>query len=372
VQALREISSSNVLVRALYRNRLLASIVSVHFLAALAAHSHLGEPFTWQLTGALLVLLRLLIPVFIMAFVLWRFAVMAIRVRPSRPIHWFVDDLRRTLLDADRLVGGAVAMFLFLVLIQCFSQLKNLVPLEGASWDPVFAAIDRAIHGGHDPYALLMPILGHPLVITFINGCYNFWIVLVYFITLTACFSKRNEERDTYLVAFALTWIVGGNVLAIALASGGPVYFALLGHGDSFAPLLAALAESNQSSPVWALQLQAMVWEGHIGVRPELGISAMPSMHVAGSVILALYGLRRSRVVGTLLSLFAAVIFLGSILLGWHYAVDGYVGALVALGSWALAASLVRSVAAKDPTVAEGKIPLWVGRRPGLDLPPGE
>jgi hypothetical protein len=38
--------------------------------------------------------------------------------------------------------------------------------------------------------------------------------------------------------------------------------------------------------------------------------------------------------VGMLLTLFAAVIFVGSIHLGWHYAVDGYVSALAVAGIW--------------------------------------
>ena len=34
------------------------------------------------------------------------------------------------------------------------------------------------------------------------------------------------------------------------------------------------------------------------------------------------------------LLLIAGVIMIGSVLLGWHYAVDGYLGALIAWGAW--------------------------------------
>ena len=39
---------------------------------------------------------------------------------------------------------------------------------------------------------------------------------------------------------------------------------------------------------------------------------------------------------------FAALIFVGSIHLGWHYAIDGYAGAAVALFGWWAAGRLVR------------------------------
>ena len=44
---------------------------------------------------------------------------------------------------------------------------------------------------------------------------------------------------------------------------------------------------------------------------------------------------------GYLLSAFAFLIFVGSIHLGWHYAIDGYAGAAVALFGWWAAGRLV-------------------------------
>jgi membrane-associated phospholipid phosphatase len=48
---------------------------------------------------------------------------------------------------------------------------------------------------------------------------------------------------------------------------------------------------------------------------------------------------------------FAIAIFVGSIVLGWHYAVDGYMGGLVAWFSWWLAGKLhFKSFAKAEPT----------------------
>jgi hypothetical protein len=39
-------------------------------------------------------------------------------------------------------------------------------------------------------------------------------------------------------------------------------------------------------------------------------------------------------VAGRALAAFAVVIFLGSVMLGWHYAIDGYVGAAGVAAIW--------------------------------------
>jgi PAP2 superfamily len=59
----------------------------------------------------------------------------------------------------------------------------------------------------------------------------------------------------------------------------------------------------------------------------------MPSMHLATSFSFVLLGFSVNRRLGTVSSVFAALIFVGSIHLGWHYAIDGYVAIL---GTWAI------------------------------------
>ncbi|MCZ6764391.1 MAG: PAP2 family protein, partial [Alphaproteobacteria bacterium] len=42
--------------------------------------------------------------------------------------------------------------------------------------------------------------------------------------------------------------------------------------------------------------------------------------------------------------IYAAAIMIGSVHLAWHYAIDGYLGALMAWGIWWLSGHLVRDV----------------------------
>jgi membrane-associated phospholipid phosphatase len=63
-------------------------------------------------------------------------------------------------------------------------------------------------------------------------------------------------------------------------------------------------------------------------------------MHVAVATLYALYWSGRSRAAGAAFWLFALVIYVGSIVLGWHYAVDGIGGFILALLLWKLAGAL--------------------------------
>jgi hypothetical protein len=69
---------------------------------------------------------------------------------------------------------------------------------------------------------------------------------------------------------------------------------------------------------------------------PFVGISAMPSVHVAVAVLFAVLGWRTAAWLGWLFTGYACVVLIGSVHLGWHYAVDGYVSAVVAPLIWAL------------------------------------
>ena len=72
------------------------------------------------------------------------------------------------------------------------------------------------------------------------------------------------------------------------------------------------------------------------------GISAMPSMHVGTSVLFAILGFSAGKKwLGYLMSVFAFLIFIGSIHLGWHYAIDGYAGAAIAVACWWISGKIV-------------------------------
>ena len=58
--------------------------------------------------------------------------------------------------------------------------------------------------------------------------------------------------------------------------------------------------------------------------------------------LFALLGWRLHRAAGIGLTIFAALILVGSVHLAWHYAVDSYAGVLIGLLSWWIAGHLAR------------------------------
>ena len=66
----------------------------------------------------------------------------------------------------------------------------------------------------------------------------------------------------------------------------------------------------------------------------------MPSLHVGIAVLFALVAGSLSRPLGLILAVYALAIQIGSVVLAWHYAVDGYAGAALAVVSWTAAGAL--------------------------------
>jgi len=60
----------------------------------------------------------------------------------------------------------------------------------------------------------------------------------------------------------------------------------------------------------------------------------MPSMHVSVATLLALLYLNLNKFFGTIMIIYALLIQIGSVHLGWHYAVDGYISSTVTIILW--------------------------------------
>jgi hypothetical protein len=325
-----------LLQRVLRANAVLISFVLVHYILTVLISRYTGVSFGPGVLSSLGTLLGTLIPAYLMVLLLWRFGWMVLRVRPERPIAWMVADLKRIVLDPDRLVGGMLALTSIALFQKSFSYLKDMVPvLNPFAWDTTFIAWDRALHFGTDPYVLLMPLVRSATAMGVLNTAYHFWFFLMLFLIFVASFDRTNPRtRMTFLMAHVLTWSIGGNLIATLLSSVGPVYVERMGLGDTYVPLMTSL--NALSAQVWlpALEVQEALWQGYAFGGPMTGISAMPSMHVGSTMIFVCYAFTWRRWAGWLTLGFWGLIMIGSVTLGWHYAVDGYLGAAIALACW--------------------------------------
>ncbi len=330
--------------QSLRRNRLLIACVLVTVATAMGVSMVLGVPYEANTFSTLMLLFSSMIPALLVLLMLGRFVYLALVLRPARPSQQMLSDVRAIFLDWERMSTGAVSLMAFMVFMGTFAYLKFAIPFVNPfSWDVTFAEWDRVLHFGVDPYRIVLGLIGTPMVATGVNAAYHGWFFLINFSLIIACFSKENRATHyRYLIAFVLVWFGGGNVLATLLSSAGPVYYERLGFGTEFVALTETLKGYDAVGRIWALDVHEMLWEGYVAEGRARGISAMPSMHVASSVLMMLYAYSYGRWAGRIMAVFAGVIMVGSVMLAWHYAIDGYLGALIAVLGWMLAKWMVR------------------------------
>jgi hypothetical protein len=282
------------------------------------------------------------------AFALWYLYHARVRKVPNfQSVAW--QRIRSDFLHRERLILALPIFALWPITASAFSYLKSVMPLIQPFYlDPFLYEWDLTLHFGVDPWRLLQPFVGYTWITYTINLGYALWFfVFQAVLVLQACATGDRKLRMQYLLTQALAWALIGNLAATLMSSAGPCYYGLVVEGaDPYAPLMAYLRDvaANMSLDVFgqeirvpftALILQNLLWQsqmdGDFGIAK--GISAAPSMHIASSWIICRLAWTMGRTARICGSLFLLFIFVGSIHLGWHYALDGY---LAIVGAWAL------------------------------------
>jgi membrane-associated phospholipid phosphatase len=140
-------------------------------------------------------------------------------------------------------------------------------------------------------------------------------------------FSPPSNRKTGILLTYFLLWSLFGPAVHTLLPAAGPVFYARLGYGARFASMPTVAETSDLAKYLWRIYSSTTF-------GPGAGISAMPSLHIATSawMVIAVRVVDRRLVIP--MAAAAALIFALSISLGWHYAVDGLVGAAGAVGIW--------------------------------------
>ena len=266
------------------------------------------------------------------------------RDRPQS-IPAYLWDLAAKLRTGKRLRIALPVLVGVTLLSHTFSAVKSAIPLiADFTVDPALIRADVALHG-KDPWRLLQPVFGYPIVTFVLSWVYQFWFfVMVATTVLASLMIERPRLRAQYFIAYALCWILLGTVAATWLASVGPCFYEVYYGDDYFTPLMTYLRSVNGQFPLPTLAIQEglLEWASNRENGLGRGISAMPSLHIALCVLFSLFAWSLSRAWGIAATIFLALIFVGSIHLAYHYALDSYISIIVTPVIWWAAGGIAK------------------------------
>jgi hypothetical protein len=329
----------------------LAALTAIALTAAFAVGTALGVPTAEVLLGYAAIIWAFVPPMFTIALLIFfcRCAVM----RVDSPVAALRPFLRQRFGSPALATASLAPILLMPLFMGAFGTLKQIMPLvRPFSWDVSFAALDRALFLGAQPWQLTHALFGSPQATMVIDRLYTGWVPLLFVAVLCFSIFAPRYLRARFFLSFAASWLLIGVVGAFLFASAGPCYAHLIGAtAADYAPLMERLhAVHTSGHQLGAVNWQEVLWTAHTtrDYGFAMGVSAMPSMHNAITMlyVLALWGC--SPAVRSLTIAFAVTILIGSVHLGWHYAVDG-------LFAWAAAGAI---------WVAAGRYLRWAGYDP--------
>jgi hypothetical protein len=329
----------------------LYGFIALHFVLVGAAQAYTNTANNNAISTLLIGMLVVFIPAYALMIITAKCVQMLRAGEKTAPSKVIRTQFRNYLADRHAVVQSLTILVFFIIFFDSFTRLKAMIPaLNPFGWDIWMAQLDRALHGGIDPWVWLHPITQHGFVIKTLDLAYAGWAIVLYMAIFHAIFARTNtRNRYTFLISFVLVWAIGGNGLAVMFSSAGPVYFADLGLGGTFDALNAHLAQMNETTALGSAIAKELLWDGFEQGGSISGISAFPSMHVGSTALIALFAFGYSRRAGWIMVGFMTMIMIGSVSLAWHYAVDGYASMLLALASWRFAQWLTaRSALASD------------------------
>jgi hypothetical protein len=260
---------------------------------------------------------------------------------------------RAAAVATPRRLAGLLLLVALLVFHGLFTSAKTmLAEVAPFTHDRELARFDALLHAG-DPWRAwvwLTPLLPSLQVIYAVG-----WGLALVASMGFACLEAPDPLRRQFLWSFLLSWIVLGNVVAGLMMSGGPVFYEDLLGDPRFHQLTANLDRAGIGG--W-LDCRAMLWRAYIhhSAGVGTGISAFPSLHVSMATLFTLFWWRLDRRLGASAAVFALVTFVSSILLGWHYAVDGYAAALGTVAIWWAAGRAVATHQKATASLQERKL----------------
>lgn len=210
-----------------------------------------------------------------------------------------------------------------------YGWLKVMVPLVNwNSWDYELWRVDAFLHAGFQPSLLLPRWLQGTGILPWLDLWYSWWLVTAVGGLAFFCAHPLARVRRQVMLSYVLIWTLG-SWLYTALPAQGPVYV----FGEAWSGMHQEMPRARAIQELLRRNYETMLAgrRGHLRpFMPTLGVAAMPSLHVGIHWLLMLWARRHARLLFWPAAVATGLTLVGSVATGWHYAVDGYVGILLA------------------------------------------
>lgn len=296
-----------------------ALVVSLEYAAALTVGLTHGFPYRIPFASYFLVA-AMFGAIGAVGMVLARLVAYARRSEQSPIMALRRDDWSQliTFLGGILLIGMQMAVLMWT---------KTMMPLVAGFWaDPALAELEATLFGG-DLWRLthMLPDWASALL----DRTYVTWAPVKFAVLFALLLAPASAAKGRLMLTYFL--MVAAAALGQYLApSGGPIFYELIGHGDRFAEM-----------PIepWAAATRDFLWADYLRGGGQLGggISAMPSLHVAIAAWCALVLQSYWPRIAFIGWIYTALIFVGSVHLGWHYALDGIVSFCLLIIAYSIA-----------------------------------
>lgn len=194
--------------------------------------------------------------------------------------------------------------------------------------------IDQKVHLGISPSLFMAELFKNPLLLTAVDYWYSWWLPVQLYSTGFFLASSDNLFRRRFVYSQLLLWTLG-LWMYVAVPALGPVY----AFRQDWQHVQASMPKNSATQQLLIESYRNVVQSRQTGrikapFNPAHGIAAMPSLHVALLWFFFLWSRKYARALSLFYAVGTILILFGSIVTGWHYAIDGYVGMILAYISY--------------------------------------
>jgi hypothetical protein len=259
------------------------------------------------------------VPVGLMSIIAMITLLILRRTRPSR-------EIRELLLWTLR------SLLLLALVMPVHFLLKSFIHLINPRvWDLQLFRIDNLLLFGYSPSIFFTHLFQNEALLGALDIVYSgiYYVLLVSHVGLLMILPSK-QNRKAFVASYSSMWIVG-MLLYLAFPSWGPVFV----RSDLFEQCLAFMPRTVMVQSVLYEEISSLV-RNPLGSRViRFGcVAAFPSLHLSIVTLFALASRTVARRWFRINLVVGVLMFIGSIVTGYHYMIDSVAGVVLGMGLW--------------------------------------